>query len=107
MRVKTKIVHALPFLLSLRVIKIISTSAMKQSRVSDNRSLRITVVARPPAAPLKREWVEAQGREKSQLGKMTQLLEQLQPSSQSDDFPRASSFHKGLVPMGGQDLKKI
>ena len=77
MSVKTKIVYAVPFLLSLRMIKIISTSAMKQSRMSDNRSLRITEVARPPAAPLKREWVEAKGKEKSQLGKMTQLLEEL------------------------------
>lgn len=51
------------------------------------------------AAPLKREWMEAQGREKSQLGKRTQLSEQLPPFSQSGDFPGASSFH-GLFPWG-------
>lgn len=75
--------------------------------MNDNRMLKIPEVARPPVVPLKREWVEAQGREKSQLGKMLQLLEQLQPSSHPGNSSGqggggVSHFHKGIVPMGSR-----
>lgn len=99
MRLKAKIVHALPFFLSLRIIRITGTRAKTLNRKSTPRTYRTMEDSESSAAPLMREWVEAQGREKSQLGKMTQLVEQLPPSSQSGDFPGASSLH-GLFPWG-------
>lgn len=99
MRLKAKIVHALPSFLSLLVIRITGTRAKALSRKITPRMYRTMEDSESSAAPLKREWMEAQGREKSQLGKRTQLSEQLPPFSQSGDFPGASSFH-GLFPWG-------
>lgn len=100
MRLKAKIVHALPFLLSLRINRITGTRVKAVSMKSNApRKYRTTEDSESSAVPLKRESVEAQGWERNQLGKTTQLLEQLPPSSQWGDFPGASRFH-GLFRWG-------
>lgn len=101
MRVKTKIVHVLPFPLSFRIIKIIATSAKALRRKSTTRSFRTMDEVGSLGAPLKREWVEnewVEGKEKSQLGNMTLLSSNshLPPSletSQGHPF-----FTQGLFP---------
>lgn len=95
MRVKTKMVHALPFTLSLHVVKRINTDTRTMSSKVIHRAM---VESRSPVTPVEREREEAQGRNQSELRKMTQLLEQLLLSSQSGDFPGASSFYTGPIP---------
>ena len=68
-------VHALPFLFCLHVMKIIVTSIKTLRSKKIHRNFRAMVEYRSSVIPLKREWVEAQGRKNSQLGKITQLLE--------------------------------
>lgn len=97
MKVKTKMLHALPFLLCLHIVKIINTGTRTMSSKKIHRPM---VKSRSPAIPLKRKWVEAQGRNQSQLRKMTQHLKQLLFFSQSGDFPEAFSFYIGPIPMG-------
>lgn len=67
MRLKTK--HALPFLLSLRIIRITGTKAKVLNRKTSPRKYRNMEGSGSSAAPLEREQVEARGREKSQRGK--------------------------------------
>lgn len=103
MWVRTKIVRALPSCVSLFRNQRNSPSTKRLSRRGTNRRHRRTMEeSESSAAPSKRERLEAQGREKSQFRKKTQVLEHLPPSSQPGDHPVASSFHKVPVPMGAR-----
>jgi hypothetical protein len=62
MRVRTKIVCALPFPLSVCIIRRIFISTMTQSGMGTTRRYRKSLEeSESPAAPLKREWVGAEG----------------------------------------------
>lgn len=78
MWVRTKIVRALPSCVSLFRNQRNSPSTKRLSRRGTNRRHRRTMEeSESSAAPSKRERLEAQGREKSQFRKTTQVLEHL------------------------------